>query len=175
MPRLFQLWLLVISVGSCVQSTVCSHFYSSLFFLSFFFLWALSFWHYTMCLFSDISFTFFPYFGHAVSQNRADTIHHWKDSSMNGYAWHWAMSADSRRRRRRKNIKSKCNNSRSNTVWNASAWDKQFLKLLLHHGIIQYVLSDLTSLRLPRLRCLIGSTKNTFICAFIHLIKKENY
>lgn len=175
MPRLFQLWLLVISVGSCVQLTVCSHFYSSLFFLSFFEHLASGT---TRCASSQISHLLSSHtFSLGMQLPRTQQIPYiiekipqWMD--MLGIE-QWQQTAEEEEEK--KNIKSKCNSSRSNTVWNASAWDQQFLKLLLHHGIIQYVLSDLTSLRLPRLRCLIGSTKNTFICAFIHLIKKENY
>lgn len=136
MPRLFKLWLLVISVGSCVKLTVCFLFYSFLF----------SFEHLvygtTRCASSQrcLLFTFFLYFqfGPVVSKNTADIIHHWKDSLRNGCAWHLQMSVDSINRRKKyqkKKKRNKCNNSKSTTEWNASAWHSKVLKLLLHHEL----------------------------------------
>lgn len=108
MPRLFKLWLLVISVGSCVKLTVCFLFYSFLF----------SFEHLvygtTRCASSQrcLLFTFFLYFqfGPVVSKNTADIIHHWKDSSRNGCAWHLQMSVDSSNRRKKYQKKKKGTN-----------------------------------------------------------------
>lgn len=116
----------------------------SLLFFSFF-LWALGFWHCKMCLFSEMSFIYFlSVFSVWACSFQEHSRYH---TSLKRFLKEWMCMASTNvsgqqqqkkkisKKTKTKTTRNKCNNSKSTTEWNASAWHSKVLKLLLHHEL----------------------------------------